>query len=77
MYGARPLRRLIQSAIENPIATMLIQKQFISGDTIITDYDPTKEIYTFTKAISPQPIPPTNVSNETTPSTLIHDTDEE
>jgi len=76
MYGARPLRRLIQSAIENPIATMLIQKQFISGDTIITDYDPTKEIYTFTKGISPQPIPPANVSNESTPSTLVHATDE-
>jgi len=59
MYGARPLRRLVQSAIENPIATMLIQKQFIAGDTIVVDYDPAEEIYTFVKADTPQPIPPT------------------
>jgi len=59
MYGARPLRRLVQSAIENPIATMLIQKQFVSGDTIIVDYDSAQEIYTFAKADTPQPIPPT------------------
>ncbi len=59
MYGARPLRRLIQSAIENPIATMLIQKQFISGDTIIVGFDETKEAYTFQKAPPPQPVSPT------------------
>ena len=65
MYGARPLRRLVQSAIENPIATMLIQKQFIAGDTIIVDYDPAQEIYTFVKAETPQPIPPTAEPVET------------
>jgi ATP-dependent Clp protease ATP-binding subunit ClpC len=58
-YGARPLRRLIQSAIENPIATLLIQKQFIAGDTIVVDYDGAKKIYTFQKKTLPQPVSPT------------------
>ncbi|MEK7092642.1 MAG: ATP-dependent Clp protease ATP-binding subunit, partial [Patescibacteria group bacterium] len=39
MYGARPLRRLIQTAIENPIAVELISKKFVSGDVIQIDYD--------------------------------------
>lgn len=64
MYGARPLRRLVQSAIENPIATMLIQKEFVSGDTIVVDYDSTEENYTFAKADIPQPIPPADNSPE-------------
>src|SRR3989344_3662583 len=32
LYGARPLRRLIQSSIENPIAILIINKTFIAGD---------------------------------------------
>lgn len=58
-YGARPLRRLIQSSIENPIATLLIQKQFIAGDTIVVDYDGVKKIFTFQKKTLPQPVAPT------------------
>ncbi len=55
VYGARPLRRLIQNAIENSIAIALISKQFAAGDTIIIDYDTTKQQYTFTKAPSQNP----------------------
>ncbi|MDP3987602.1 MAG: ATP-dependent Clp protease ATP-binding subunit [Candidatus Levybacteria bacterium] len=50
LYGARPLRRLIQTAIENPIAVLLIGKNFVTGDKIIIDYDSTKEQFIFTKA---------------------------
>lgn len=62
LYGARPLRRLVQSAIENPIAMLLIQKAFLSGDTIIIDYDEQKGEYGFTKAPPSQqaPAPPPN-----------------
>lgn len=49
VYGARPLRRLIQTAIENPIALQLISKKFVPGDTIIIDYDATKNEYVFNK----------------------------
>jgi hypothetical protein len=48
-YGARPLRRLIQRAIENPIAIYLIQRSAGKGDTILIDYDNSKDAFTFTK----------------------------
>ncbi len=48
-YGARPLRRLIQRSIENPIAIYLIQRSAGKGDTILIDYDNSKDAFTFTK----------------------------
>ncbi len=56
LYGARPLRRLVQTAIENPIAIQLISKVFVPGDTILIDYDKTKSEFVFTKT-QPQPTP--------------------
>ena len=53
VYGARPLRRLIQTAIENPISLHLISKEFVHGDTIKIDYDTQSQKYIFTKG-SPQ-----------------------
>lgn len=59
VYGARPLRRLIQSAIENPISIEIIGQKFIAGDTIKVDYDDAKAEYTFLKTASaPQQTPP-------------------
>jgi hypothetical protein len=49
VYGARPLRRLIQTAIENPIAVELISKKFVAGDTIVVDYDEQNQKFTFFK----------------------------
>ena len=34
-FGARPLKRVIQQRIENPLATRLLQGQFTSGDKIL------------------------------------------
>lgn len=51
VYGARPLRRLIQTAIENPIALDLIKKTFVQGDKILIDYDSQKEEFVFTKTV--------------------------
>jgi len=34
VYGARPLKRAIQRMIENPLAQMLLQGEFVSGDII-------------------------------------------
>ncbi|MGE5042073.1 MAG: ATP-dependent Clp protease ATP-binding subunit [Candidatus Levyibacteriota bacterium] len=53
VYGARPLRRLIQTAIENPIAVYIINKTFLPNDTVQIDYDDTKGEFTFTK-LAPQ-----------------------
>ncbi len=37
-FGARPLKRLIQQWIENPIASRILAGEFESGDTIAVDY---------------------------------------
>lgn len=35
LYGARPLKRAIQRRLENPIATLLLENEFVAGDTIV------------------------------------------
>lgn len=57
-YGARPLRRLIQRSIENPIAIYLIQRTVGPGDTILVDYDAKKDQYVFSKANAGTPQTP-------------------
>ena len=37
VYGARPLKRAIQSQLENPLAKQILQGQFVSGDTVVVD----------------------------------------
>jgi ATP-dependent Clp protease ATP-binding subunit ClpC len=49
VYGARPLRRLIQTAIENPIALEIISKKFVAGDTIVVDFDDATNEFVFSK----------------------------
>ena len=39
VYGARPLKREIQQAIENPIAMSILAGEFEAGDRIIVDID--------------------------------------
>jgi len=39
VYGARPLRRAIQTQIENPLAQAMLAGEFGTGDTIIVDID--------------------------------------
>lgn len=54
VYGARPLRRLIQSVIENPISIDIIGKKFVPGDIIIVDYDEVTKKFTFKKSPNSQ-----------------------
>ena len=37
VYGARPLKRVIQQRIENPLALALLERQFVEGDTVQVD----------------------------------------
>jgi len=39
MLGARPLRRAIQSMIEDPLSEKLLWKEFRSGETVLIDVD--------------------------------------
>ena len=36
-YGARPLKRAIQSEIEDPLSEMLLREEAKAGDTIVID----------------------------------------
>jgi len=37
-FGARPLKRVVQQRIENPIASKILSGEFQDGDTIAVDY---------------------------------------
>ena len=37
LYGARPLRRVVQRSIENPLSRMILGSEFVQGDHIIAD----------------------------------------
>jgi ATP-dependent Clp protease ATP-binding subunit ClpB len=41
VYGARPLRRLVQSAIGDQLARALLEGKIFDGDTVVVDLDPT------------------------------------
>ncbi|MNT87894.1 Chaperone protein ClpB [compost metagenome] len=37
IYGARPLKRAIQSQLENPLAQKILSGEFLAGDVIHVD----------------------------------------
>ncbi len=47
-FGARPLKRVIQQRIENPLAGKLLEGAFAEGDTIVVDH--VGKSFTFSKA---------------------------
>src|SRR5262249_34081215 len=50
-YGARPLQRMIQRTVEDPLAEEILQKKFESGGTIYVTYDESSKKLVF----SPRP----------------------
>jgi ATP-dependent Clp protease ATP-binding subunit ClpB len=50
-YGARPLKRLIQQEIENPLARQILSGEFAPGDNIVVDVS--GEVFTFGKGRGP------------------------
>src|SRR3954467_5383854 len=48
-YGARPLKRVIQQRLENPLASRILRGEFKDGDTITVDTDAVKHDFTFSK----------------------------
>ncbi|MGW8436492.1 ATP-dependent chaperone ClpB [Nocardiopsis sp. NPDC055879] len=51
-YGARPLRRLVQSSIGDPLAKVMLSGELTEGDTVTVDVDPERDrlVVTPTKA---------------------------
>jgi ATP-dependent Clp protease ATP-binding subunit ClpB len=39
IFGARPVKRVIQQSVQNPLATELLKGEFPEGATIEVDYD--------------------------------------
>ncbi|MDA8369155.1 MAG: ATP-dependent chaperone ClpB [Nocardiopsaceae bacterium] len=54
IYGARPLRRLVQAAIGDPLAKALLSGELHEGDTVRVDLDETKDALTVRSAV-PEP----------------------
>ena len=50
LYGARPLKRVIQQRIENPLAGRLLSGDFAPGDTVRVDADTASGNFTFEHA---------------------------
>jgi len=53
-YGARPLKRVIQQRIENPLAMELLKETDWEGATMRVDYDDRTEEFTFERVV-PEP----------------------
>ncbi len=53
VYGARPLRRLIQSAIGDQLARKLLAGEILDGAEVLVDTDPSSDALTVSAAPSP------------------------
>src|SRR5262245_22574385 len=51
VYGARPLKRLIQSAVQNEVARRLLAGEIGAGDTVVVDFKDSR--FTFAKGKVP------------------------
>jgi ATP-dependent Clp protease ATP-binding subunit ClpB len=51
-FGARPLKRVIQQRIENPLATRILKGDFGEGDTIRIDADAARHDFRFERAVA-------------------------
>jgi ATP-dependent Clp protease ATP-binding subunit ClpB len=47
VYGARPLKRLIQHRVQDPLAMKLLAGEFMDGDTVVVDVNPNGEEFVF------------------------------
>jgi ATP-dependent Clp protease ATP-binding subunit ClpB len=50
VYGARPLKRAIQSEVENPLAKSILEGRFAPKDTIRADYRGGRMVFEKSKA---------------------------
>ena len=55
LYGARPLRRVVQRSIENPLSRLILGGEFVVGDHILADLDEGGEL-AFTKVEASEPV---------------------
>jgi ATP-dependent Clp protease ATP-binding subunit ClpB len=51
IYGARPLQRILQQDIQNPLAMQILEGRYAEGDTVVVDVDDQGE-YIFTAKLT-------------------------
>ncbi|MGB6864377.1 MAG: ATP-dependent chaperone ClpB [Candidatus Aminicenantaceae bacterium] len=44
VYGARPLKRVLQRDVENPLALNILEGKYVEGDTVVVDVTDKKEL---------------------------------
>ncbi len=44
VYGARPLKRVLQRDVENPLALNILEGEYVEGDTVVVDVTDKKEL---------------------------------
>lgn len=55
VYGARPLRRLLQREVEDSLATEILKNRFQSGDTVVVDLKNDKLQFRIKQKKTPEP----------------------
>jgi ATP-dependent Clp protease ATP-binding subunit ClpB len=68
IYGARPLRRLIQSAIGDQLARGLLSGDIADGETVVVDLDAASDSLTVRAARPPATVPASTVPASTVPA---------
>ena len=53
LYGARPLKRAIQSYLLNPMAKAIMKGGYHPGDTVVVDFDPERDAIIFDRIPAP------------------------
>ncbi|MBK7344940.1 MAG: ATP-dependent chaperone ClpB [Saprospiraceae bacterium] len=57
-FGARPMKRVLQKELVNELARHLLASEFVEGDTMLVDVDPSAKGLTFKKAGILAELPP-------------------
>ena len=47
IYGARPLKRVVQRELQDPLALAILEGRVLDGDTVFVDVDPSGARITF------------------------------
>jgi ATP-dependent Clp protease ATP-binding subunit ClpB len=69
VYGARPLKRVIQQRIENPLSSRLLSGDFPEGQTIKIDVDQAKHEFSFSTASAGEAAEPAEAEAPRKPAT--------
>jgi ATP-dependent Clp protease ATP-binding subunit ClpB len=54
VFGARPVKRVIQQSIQNPLATELLKEDYPAGSTVVVDFQ--DEEFTFRRVDAGEPV---------------------